>query len=83
MIYINQKNNVDFVLIAEEKENETNGSSEAALDAALSALLASKPAREKRAELARKLEVMRRKREQRDPRPLSKFFRRGLSSKNM
>ncbi|CAH2076123.1 unnamed protein product, partial [Iphiclides podalirius] len=74
---------LDDKFTREEKENESNGSSEAALDAALSSLLNSKPAREKRAELTRKLELMRRKRDQRDPRPLSKFFRRGLSSKNI
>ncbi|XP_068632892.1 1-phosphatidylinositol 4,5-bisphosphate phosphodiesterase classes I and II [Battus philenor] len=71
---------LDDKFAREEKENESNGSSEAALATALSALLSSKPARDKRAELARKLELMRRKRDQR---PLSKFFRRGLSSKNI
>lgn len=69
----------DVSVCAEEKEKE-EAVWEAALARSLAALVSSKRVRERRGELARKLDLLRRKR---DPRPLSKLFRRGLSSKNM
>ncbi|XP_045534483.1 1-phosphatidylinositol 4,5-bisphosphate phosphodiesterase classes I and II [Papilio machaon] len=67
----------------EEKEKEEKLSWEAGLESTLAALLSSKRVRERRGELARKLDLLRRKRDVRETRPLSKLFRRGLSSKNI
>ncbi|KPI96812.1 1-phosphatidylinositol-4,5-bisphosphate phosphodiesterase classes I and II [Papilio xuthus] len=67
----------------EEKEKEEKLCWEAGLESTLAALLSSKRVRERRGELARKLDLLRRKRDPRETRPLSKLFRRGLSSKNI